>query len=59
MRISRRFRWAIGFGSLKVLAAAVLFVYGKHKGASPPVTVPAAVRAPVPRQRAPEMDQGR
>jgi len=59
MRISRRFRWAIGFGSLKVLAATVLFVYGKHKGASPPVTVPAAMQTPVPRPHAQGKDEVR
>ena len=44
MRISRRFRWAIGLGVLKVLAATVLFVYGKHKAASPPAPVAVSVR---------------
>jgi hypothetical protein len=36
MRISSRFRWAIGLAGLKVLAATVIFVYSKHKAAGPP-----------------------
>lgn len=44
MSIPRRFRWAIGLGGLKILAATVLFVYGKHKAAGPPAPAPAPVR---------------
>jgi hypothetical protein len=44
MAILRRFRWAIGFGGLKILAATVLFVYGKHKAASPHAAAPMPVR---------------
>jgi len=47
MSIPRRFRWAIGLGSLKILAATVLFVYSKHKAASPPAPVPVSLRARV------------
>jgi hypothetical protein len=43
MRILRRFRWVIGFGCLKMLAVVVLFVYGKHRAAAPPVPTPGAV----------------
>jgi hypothetical protein len=46
MGISRRFRWVICLGGLKVLAATVLFVYGKHKAAAPPAPAPVSVRAP-------------
>ena len=44
MSIPRRFRWAIGLGGLKILAATVLFVYGKHKVASPPAPVQVSLR---------------
>jgi hypothetical protein len=46
MRISRRFRYVIALGCLKLLAATVLFVYGKHKVADRPARVSASVQAP-------------
>ena len=57
MGISRRFRWAIGFGGLKILAAAVIFIYGKHKAGGPPAHVMVSVRERVEIQ-IPDKDLG-
>jgi hypothetical protein len=48
--ISRRYRWAIALGGLKILAATVLFVYGKHKVADQPALVAHPVRERVANQ---------